>query len=159
MQGSGVMTARTWRRVRVLLLLDEGLSVRKTALAVGSFPREISRVGKRYLDLGLEAALKDDARPGAKRLLDSPQEAAIVALVCGPAPAGHARWTTRLVAQEAVRRGIAPTLGRETVRVVLSRHELKPWREKNVVRAADRRGVRRSNGRRSAPLRATVQSK
>src|SRR5262245_43427669 len=128
MQRVGLMSARTWRRARVLLLLDQGLSGRKVALAVGGYPREISRVGKRYACLGLEAALKDEPRPGAKRLLDSPQEAAIVALVCGPAPEGYARWTTRLVATEAVRRGIAPRLGRETVRVVLERHELKPWR-------------------------------
>ena len=40
---------RIRRRVRVLLLLDEGETVRATALAVGGYPREISRVGKRYL--------------------------------------------------------------------------------------------------------------
>jgi hypothetical protein len=31
---------------------------------------------------------------------------------------------------------------------------LKPWREKNVVRAGDRRGVHRSNGRHSSAVRA-----
>ena len=55
-------------------------------------------------------------------------------MVCGPAPAGQARWTVRLIAREAMRRKLAPTIGRETIRVLLEGHDLQPWREKNVVR-------------------------
>jgi transposase len=136
--GGERMTARVWRRIRVLLLLDQGNSVRATAQAVGAYPREISRVGKRYLQGGLEKALTEDARPKPPRRLDSAQEAAVVAMVCGPAPAGQAKWTTRLIAQEAVHRGIVSKIGRETIRVVLANHDLKPWREKNVVRPGAR---------------------
>jgi hypothetical protein len=35
---------------------------------------------------------------------------------------------------EAVKRKLAPQVGRETIRILLQNHELKPWREKNVVR-------------------------
>ena len=146
--------ARTWRRVRILELLDEGVSVRATATAAGTFPREVSRIGKRYLARGLEAALTDEPRPKPEPSLDSAQRAAIVAMVCGPAPEGRARWTVRLVAEHAVRRGITPKAGREIVRIVLATHDLKPWREKNVVRTAPRSGVHRANGGRAAPLRA-----
>jgi transposase len=144
--GGERMTARVWRRIRVLLLLDEGNSVRATAKAVGGYPREISRVGKRYLERGLEAALSEDARPKPPRRLDSAQEAAVVAMVCGPPPVGRARWTTTLAAQEAVHRGIVPRIGRETIRVVLAAHDLKPWREKNVVRRGNRPGIHRADG-------------
>ena len=139
MRSKGVMSARRWKRVQMLLSLDSGLSARGTAAAVEAYPREVSRVGKRYLERGLEAALGEEPRSGAPRLLDSPQEAAIVALVCGPPPEGRGRWTTTLIAEEVVKRGIAPRVGREKVRLVLATHDLKPWREKNVVRAADRR--------------------
>jgi len=54
-------------------------------------------------------------------------------MVCGSAPEGRARWTVRLIAEEAVKRKLAPQVGRETIRVLLESHELKPWREKNVV--------------------------
>jgi hypothetical protein len=147
------MSARTWRRVRVLELLDEGNSVRTTAKAVGGYPREVSRVGKRYLAGGLEAALSDEPRGKPEKRLDSAQEAAVVAMVCGPAPNGRARWTVRLVTEEVKRRGIADEVGRETIRIVLATHELKPWREKNVVRSANRRGVHRADGGRPAGLR------
>jgi putative transposase len=148
------LSARTWRRVRVLELLDQGLSVRGTAKAVGTFPREVSRVGKRYTARGLQAALTDEPRGKPEPCLDSAQRAAIVAMVCGPAPAGRARWTVRLVAEHAVRGGITPKVGRETIRVVLATHDLKPWREKNVVRAAPRSGIHRADGGRAAAVRA-----
>jgi len=154
MRAKGSMTGRRWRRIQALLLLDQGLSLRQTAAAVGGYGREMSRVAWRYLDRGLTAALGEEPRPGAPRLLDSPQEAAIVALVCGPAPAGRSRWSTTVLAEEVVQRGIADRVGRETVRLVLKTHDLKPWREKNVVRPADRPAVRRLHGRRAAPLRA-----
>ena len=155
MKREGKQSARTWRRVRILELLDGGLSVRATAKAAGTYPRETSRVGKRYLANGLQAALTDDPRGKPEPLLDSAQQAAVVAMVCGPAPEGRARWTIRLVAEQAVRRGIIPKVGRETIRVVLATHELKPWREKNVVRASPRSRVRRTHGGRAAAVRAT----
>ena len=92
--------------------------MRATAKAVGGYPREVSRVGKRFLEGGVEHALSDDPRPKPPRLLDSSQEAAIVALACGPPPAGRAKWSTKKLAREAVRRGIVPKVGRETVRLV-----------------------------------------
>ena len=153
-KGKGkTMSVRTWRRVRVLELLDQGLSVRATAKAVGTFPREVSRVGKRYLTRGLHAALTDDPRGKPEPRLDSTQTAAVVAMVCGPPPEGRARWTVRLVTEQAVRRGIAAHVGRETIRIVLATHDLKPWREKNVVRARPQSGIRHANGGRASALR------
>ena len=157
LRGRRKMSVRTWRRIRVLQLLDQGHTVRATATAVGGYPREISRVGKRYLRGGLNLALTEDARPKPERKIDSVQEAAVVALVCGPPPEGRARWTIRLLAEEASRRGIVGAVGRETIRMVLARQDLKPWREKNVVHADDRPVVRRSDGGRAATLRAALQ--
>src|SRR3954451_12626025 len=51
-------------------------------------------------------------------------------MVCSDQPEGRARWTVRLVAEEAVKRKLVPKVGRETVRVLLESHDLKPWREK-----------------------------
>lgn len=120
------MSVRTWRRVCTLLLLDKGFTISATAEAVGGYRREAARVAKRYLARGLAYALSDDARPKPEPLLDSAQEAAVVAMVFGLPPDGRVRWTVRLVAAEAVRRGIAPRLGRETARVALADHGLKP---------------------------------
>lgn len=128
------VSARTWKRIRMLELLHQQWSLGDVAAAVGTYRREVRRVGWRYLDRGVLAALSDEPRPKLPKLLDTRQEAAIVAMVCGPPPAGYARWTVRVTTEETKRRGIVADVGRETVRQVLAHHALKPWRKKNVVR-------------------------
>lgn len=66
-------------------------------------------------------------------MLEPAQRQRIVALVCNDPPEGRARWTVRLIAQEAVKRKLVPKVGREIIRVLLESHALKPWRGKNVV--------------------------
>ena len=135
------------------------MTLTATAAALGTYRREVSRVAHRYLKGGLEHALSEDQRLNRMNQpkLDSSQEAALVALVCGPPPEGRARWTIRLLAEHAVRRGVVDKIGRETVRVVLAEHKLKPWREKNVVRARAQRRVHRADGRCAAATGATVR--
>jgi len=128
------VSARTWKRIRILELLHEQWSLADVAEAIGTYPREVRRVGWRYLERGVQAALTDDPRPKPPKLLDTRQQAAIVAMVCGPPPAGYARWTVRVTTEETKRRGIVADVGRETIRQVLAHHALKPWRKKNVVR-------------------------
>ena len=145
--GGRVLSERGWRRIRILELLDEGWKVASAAAAVGTYPREVRRVGQRYLERGLDAALTDEPRPKPEKMLDAKKQAAIVAMVCGPPPLGHARWTIVLTALEAKRRGLVQKVGRETIRRLFVSHELKPWREKNVVRADAGPGIPRADGR------------
>ncbi len=64
-------------------------------------------------------------------------------MVCSNPPEGRSRWTVRLIAEEAVKRKLVPRAGRETIRILLAGHDLKPWREKNVVCGRPNRRVRR----------------
>jgi hypothetical protein len=115
----------------------------------------VRRVGWRYLKGGLAEALGEEARPKQARLLDARKEAAIVAMVCAPPPPGRSRWTLTLIAEEATRRGIVAKVGRETIHRMLARHELKPWREKNVVRPEAGSGVPDADGERARSARET----
>jgi len=135
--GGGVQTARRFRRARLLLLMQEGKGAREAALAAGAAENTARRVAYRYMESGLEAALNDEPHPGAKRLLSAHESQKIVAMVCGPPPEGCALWSTSLIAQEAIKRKLVRRVGRETIRLLLLSHDLKPWREKNVVRAGD----------------------
>jgi hypothetical protein len=133
--GRSRLSMRQWRRIQVLKLLDKGWNLTATGEAVDTYAREVRRIGWRYLEGGLDAALTDDERPKPSKKLDARQQAAVVALVCGPPPTGRARWTIALIVQEAKRRGVVASIGDETIRTLLAAHNLKPWREKNVVRA------------------------
>jgi len=104
------------------------------AASVGVAAKTVRAVARRYEEEGLESALYERPRPGKRRTLDVGQSQRIIAMVCSPPPQGIARWSVRLIATEAVKRKLAPQVGRETIRILLQSHELKPWREKNVVR-------------------------
>ena len=85
-------------------------------------------------DIVLITGLSGAGRSGAAAVLEDSQRQRIIAMVCSSPPEGRARWTVRLVCEEAVKRRLVPRVGRETIRVLLLHHDLKPWREKNVVR-------------------------
>jgi putative transposase len=138
MTSRGREPARVVKRARVLQLLHNGLSARQASIAAAVGVGTVHRVANRYCNGGLTLALYEKTRPGGKRLLATRQETALVAMVCSAPPPGRARWTVRLVAKEAVTRKVVATVGRETIRRMLAHHELKPWREKNVVRANTR---------------------
>jgi hypothetical protein len=97
-------------------------------------PKAVRQIGWRYLLDGLDGALYERSRPGAAPVLSTAERQRIIAMVCSDPPEGQARWTVRLAAREAVQRKLVPKVGRETIRVLLESHDLKPWREKNVVR-------------------------
>ena len=130
----GVQQVRVVRRALSLLQLAKGASAPQISEVVPLTPQAIRKVGHCYQNGGLEAALYERQRPGAQTILDDRQKQRIIALVCSDPPEGRARWTVRLVAQEAVKRRLVPRVGRETIRILLLDHDLKPWREKNVVR-------------------------
>jgi len=130
----GVQQVRVVLRAMALLQLDRGSSAPDVARAVPLTPQAIRRIAHRYRTGGVARALYERPRPGAAEVLGSAEKQRIVAMVCSTPPAGAARWTVRLIVQEAVKRRLVPRVGRETIRILLQSHDLKPWREKNVVR-------------------------
>jgi transposase len=138
MTKKGQHPARVSNRARILLLLDKGKGPKEISEVVDCVTATVNRVGRRYLEQGLEQALFEDQRPGKVPVLNEQESQRIIAMVCGPAPAGRANWTTQLIAEEAVKRKLCDRVGRETIRILLLSHDLKPWREKNVVRSRDR---------------------
>lgn len=148
----GVQQVRVVLRAVALLQLAKGISAPRVAGTIPLTPQAIRKVGHRYKEGGLERALYEKQRPGAAALLEDSQKQRIIAMVCSDPPEGHARWTVRLVREEAVKRKLVPRVGRETIRILLLRHDLKPWREKNVVHRRPQRRLHRQNGRRSENL-------
>ena len=130
----GVQPVRVIQRAQSLRLLAVGQSPPQAARSVGLTAKAVREIGWRYREGGLGRALYDRPRPGAKRRIQPAEQQRIIAMVCGPPPEGQARWAIRLIAVEAVKRKLVSQVGRESIRLLLQRHDLKPWREKNVVR-------------------------
>ena len=109
------------KRSLILCKVDEGLTDQQVAEAVMVGPATVGRVRQRFVEGGLKRALDDLPRPGQRRKLDGKQEAHLVAVACSAPPEGHARWTLRLLADQAVELGLTGSISRETVRQVLKK--------------------------------------
>src|SRR5688572_7476344 len=103
---TGRATARVLTHARILLKADEGpqgpaWTDEQIATALDASRSTISRVRQRFVEQGLEAALRPQ-RPHReyRRRLDGAQEAHLVALACTPPPLGRRRWTLRLLADK-----------------------------------------------------------
>jgi transposase len=134
---SGVQQVRIVLRALALRHLGAGSSSADVAAMVRWSPKAIRTLCRRYNEGGLERALYEKARPGKKPLLEPSVQQRIVAMVCSQPPIGRARWSVRLIVEEALKREIVPRLGRETARILLQHHGLKPWQEKSVVSAGN----------------------
>jgi putative transposase len=138
MLAGGVEQVRVTMRAVALQRLAEGMGAPQISAVLPLSRQSVRNIARRYEQGGLERALYDKQRPGAASLLNAQQRQRIIAMVCSDPPKGRARWTVRLAAEEAVKRRLVPRAGRETIRVLLESHDLKPWREKNVVRGGSR---------------------
>jgi putative transposase len=132
--------ARVRARAQILLLSDRGWDRVSIVEATGTSTATVSRIRGQYVASGLNAALTEKPRPGIQRKLSERQVQQVVAIACSEPPEGYARWSVRLLTEEVKRKGLADVpIGRECIRVLLRDHDLKPWREKNVVHpGADR---------------------
>ena len=134
----GKYPVRMIKRAQALRLLGGGESAPRVGQAVGLSAEAERKIGWRYVEQGLEGVLAEPPRKGRPRRLSPAQAQRVIAMVCARPPEGRAGWTVRLVAEEVPKRGLGPPLARETARLLLRRHHLKPWREKNVVYPSDR---------------------
>jgi len=151
-----VQSVRVVLRALALLHLADGSTAPDVARFVKKLTAKAVRsIAHRYQEGGLDRALYEKPRPGAAPLLSASEKQRIVAMVCSEPPEGQARWTVRLIAEEAVKRKLVPRAGRETIRILLQSHDLKPWREKNVVRGGPDRPVSGKHGGGAGNLRKT----
>ena len=125
----GKHAARKLKRAQILLAADAGASDETIVSAVAVSGSTVYRTKRRFVLGNLEAALSEEPRPGAGCKLCGREEALLVATACSAPPAGRARWTLELLADEMVKLTEHADLSRETVRRRLAENELKPWRK------------------------------
>jgi hypothetical protein len=128
----GRSSALTQRRARILLAADVGQDgPRRTdveiAAAVQVQPRTVARVRAAFCQQGFAVALRGRPRPRpVPPKLDAVAEARLVALACTSPPDGKARWSVRLLADQAVLVEGLPPISRELVRRTLKKTNSSP---------------------------------
>ena len=121
MTSKGRISARKMKRAQVLLKADEGLKDEDIMAAVGVSRPMVERTRKRLVEGGLNKALNEDPRPGAKRRLDGRAEAHLIVLTCSEPPDDHDHWALRLLADKLVELGVVESVSYETVRQTLKK--------------------------------------
>lgn len=119
----GKTAARRIAHARILLLADEGRTDDEIAAAVAVGTRTVSRVRKRLVTQGFDAAL--DHRPQPRRpdkiKIKGDIEQELVRIACADPPEGRCHWTLQLLADQLVALGLVKAVSHETVRQALQK--------------------------------------
>jgi transposase len=118
----GKCPAQLLTKARVLLKADisqagEGWSDHRIAEALDTSVSTIERTRRQLVEEGFEAVLNRKYNPNSARprIFDGAAEAKLIALTCGPAPAGHAKWSLRLLEQKVVELHIVESASDNTI--------------------------------------------
>jgi len=105
----GQRAAQLLTKARILLKADvsdagEGWSDRRIAEALDTSIATVERTRRQLIEEGFDAVLTRKYNPSSARprIFDGVAEAKLIALTCGPVPAGHATWSLRLLEEKVV---------------------------------------------------------
>ena len=105
----GKSSAKAILKARILLKADQGplgpsWTDDRIVEALDTNPSMVTRVRRQLVEEGLEAVLsrKKRATPPITPIFDGEAQARLIALACSEPPAGHARWSIRLLADKVV---------------------------------------------------------
>jgi transposase len=129
----GTLSARKLTRAHILLQADAGAMDAAIAAALHVGIATVERVRKRFVEEGLEGALRERPRPGGHRKLDGKQEAFLIALACSTPPEGRTCWTMQLLAGKLVELRVVDAISDETVRRTLKKTSSSRGRRRRGV--------------------------
>lgn len=105
----GKASAKVILKARILLKADqgrhgEGWSDERICEALDTNVSMVTRVRAKLVTEGLDAVLtrKQRSTPPIEPIFDGEKQAQLTALACSAPPAGHARWSLRLLANRVV---------------------------------------------------------
>jgi putative transposase len=116
----GKLPAKMFKRATGLLELDRGKTLQAVAETLGVCYVTVAAWRDNYTEQGLKC-LEDAPRSGRPVEIDGVQRAKITALACSQAPAGHARWSLRLLAEKVVELGYSDQISHVQVGKILKK--------------------------------------
>ncbi len=128
---AGTIAVRKLKRIRILLLSDEGAhgpgkTNQEIAEIVEVSPITVSRIRKRFVEEGLEQTINEKPKSGAPRTFSGDVRAKITALACSDPPEGHAKWSLRLLADKMVELEYVDSISHMTIKEVLKKTNCSP---------------------------------
>ncbi len=114
-------------RCQIIIDLDEAHGKVPTheqcAKSNGVCPSTVTNTVTKYVKGGIAAVIaykRNINSDNAQRKVDGRAEARLIELACGPVPAGHSRWTLRLLAEKS-RVVLETPVGKDAIREALKK--------------------------------------
>lgn len=126
----GKRSSMQYRNACILLSCDEGehgkkVSNEQIAQVLQINPKTVERLKQRFVEHGFEACINRKPYPVKPRVkIDGDFEAHLIAISCSEAPAGHARWSLRMLADKMVELKYTESISHESIRQVLKKTNL-----------------------------------
>lgn len=133
----GKRTVREVMRAELLLLAHEGRSNDDIADILHINRDTVFRVKKRFIEGGMDRAIRDNPRPGQPTKYNQAARAEVIALACSSPPHGRKRWSIRLLVDELKKNPDMRGINREVVRMILKKQH-ETLEEKDVVHPGHR---------------------
>jgi hypothetical protein len=122
---SGTHPARMIMRARVLLALEEDAGQAVVARRVGVSETTVRSIAQRFVETSgdVESTItrKQRSSPPVPSVITGEVEARLIALACSAPPAGHARWSLRLLEKHVALIEDLPDLDHTTIGRVLKK--------------------------------------
>ena len=99
---------RTRERAEIILLAAEGLQNKEISRCLGQNVKKVGRWRRRFAQGGIEAILKDKARPGRITPISARTRSRIIKLSTDSKPEGSTHWSRATMAREV---GVSPSTG------------------------------------------------
>jgi Homeodomain-like domain len=122
----GKRSAQLLTTARILLKADvsdagDGWSDSRIAEALDASLANVERTIRQLVEEGFDAVLTRKYNPNSARprIFDGAAEARLIALTCGPTPAGDAKWSLRLLEEKVVELGIVESASDNTIGRIL----------------------------------------
>jgi hypothetical protein len=119
---AGKRPAQLLTKARILLKADvsaagDGWSDSRIAAALDTSIANIERTRRQLVEEGFESVLtrKYNPKSARPRIFDGAAEAKLIALTCGPAPSGCAKWSLRLLEEKVVELNIVQRASDNTI--------------------------------------------
>jgi transposase len=121
----GKSSARVQTRARVLVFSDRSQGEKRTLAEIAESALcsigTVRNVKRNYLAGGVEAALYEKPHPGGTPVFTGEIEAQVTMLACSKPPAGQAKWTLRLLADQLIELHYVETISHVTVGKILKK--------------------------------------
>lgn len=118
---TGIRIAKEFERAYILLALDKNKRHEDIEEFYNVSRITIWRVKKKYIEQGIQEALKDEPRSGQPLKYKDKEKADIIALACSAPPEGRSRWTIRLLTKTLKSENGMKTINRESIRLLLKK--------------------------------------